>query len=121
EPLRPLDVFELEWAAEPEVAPDGRSVVYVRGGYDRLTDRRRGDVWRVDIATGDQRPLVQGASSPRLSPDGARLAYLADAGAEGAELFVRWLDTGESVQVTRLPRAPGGLAWSPDGDSLAFV
>jgi dipeptidyl aminopeptidase/acylaminoacyl peptidase len=121
EVLRPLDVFELEWAAEPEVAPDGRSVVYVRGGYDRLTDRRRGDVWRVDVASGAQRPLVHGASSPRLSPDGARLAYIADAGAEGAELFVRWLDTGETVQVTRLPRAPSGLAWSPSGAALAFV
>jgi len=82
--LRPLDVFELEWAAEPEVAPDGRTVVYVRGGYDRLLDRGRGDVWRVDVASGAQRPLVQGASSPRLSPDGARLAYLADAGARSS-------------------------------------
>ncbi|MEC7076097.1 MAG: hypothetical protein VXW94_06685, partial [Pseudomonadota bacterium] len=27
--LDAMDVFELEWASDPQVAPDGKSVVYV--------------------------------------------------------------------------------------------
>ena len=26
----PMDVFNLEWATDPRVSPDGKSIVYVR-------------------------------------------------------------------------------------------
>lgn len=28
--LDAMDVFDLEWASDPQVAPDGKSVIYVR-------------------------------------------------------------------------------------------
>ena len=33
-PFQPLDVFELEWASDPQISPDGKQVVYVRTGFD---------------------------------------------------------------------------------------
>jgi dipeptidyl aminopeptidase/acylaminoacyl peptidase len=39
---------------------------------------------------------------------------------EGAELFVRWMDTGQTARLTQLPKSPNNLAWSPDGSRLAF-
>ena len=26
----PMDVFELEWATDPRISPDGKTIVYVR-------------------------------------------------------------------------------------------
>ena len=31
-----MDVFELEWASDPQISPDGRHVTYVRNGMDIL-------------------------------------------------------------------------------------
>lgn len=117
-----LDVFELEHASEPQISPDGRQVVYVRSSNDIMTDETRGNLWIVDSDGGSHRPLLSGResySSPRWSPDGTRIAYVS--GAEGSpQLYVRWMDTGQTALVTNLQEAPRGVAWSPDGESLAF-
>ena len=36
--LDAMDVFELEWASDPQVAPNGKSVVYVRRSFDVMSD-----------------------------------------------------------------------------------
>ena len=33
-----LDVFELEWASDPQIAPDASQVVYRRNGFDIMSD-----------------------------------------------------------------------------------
>ena len=116
------DLFNLEWASDPEISPDGRTIAYVRQSNDIMTDKARPTIWLVDVATGQQRPLLAGSGayfSPRWSPDGSRLAYVA---AEGGspQLYVRWLASGESARITGLPDSPAGLAWSPDGRRIAY-
>ena len=116
------DLFNLEWAADPQISPDGRTIAYVRQSNDIMTDKARSTIWLVDVATGQQHPLLAGAGSyfsPRWSPDGTRLAYVA---AEGGspQLYVRWMGSGESARITGLPDSPSGLAWSPDGRRIAY-
>lgn len=57
---------------------------------------------------------------PAVSPDGRRVAYLAST-PEGYELFVRNIDEGAPVRLTRSALAKGHLAWSPDGSRIAFI
>ena len=118
--FQPMDVFELEWASDPQIAPDGRCVAYVRSHADVMRDAWKGDIWLINTDGSSHRPLVANATSPRWSPDGKRLAYVAGSGTT-AQLHVLWMESGASAPVTRLTRPPSQLAWSPDGRSIAFV
>jgi dipeptidyl aminopeptidase/acylaminoacyl peptidase len=118
------DVFGLQWVEDPQIRPDGRAVAYVRMSYDIMSDRPQSTLWLMDIDTGTQIPVASGPGahfSPRWSPDGKRLAYVSSAEGGQPQLFVRWMQTGESARITDLTEAPGGLSWSPDGRSIAFV
>jgi dipeptidyl aminopeptidase/acylaminoacyl peptidase len=114
------DLFGLSIAADPQISPDGRTIVYVRRSGDVMSDRMTSSLWLIDVATGRQSPFATSGSSPRWSPDGTRIAYVAADG-ERAQLFVRWLATGASARVTTLPNDPNSLAWSPDGKRLAYI
>ena len=117
------DLFDLSLASDPQISPDGRLVAYVRRSNDIMTDKARSSIWLIDIASGSQRPLVaeDGDSfSPRWSPDGRRLAYVASNGA-APQLYVKWMDSGASARITGLPDSPQGIAWSPSGRQIAYL
>jgi len=120
---QPVDLYALEYAADPQISPDGRKIAYVRRSFDIMSDRARSNIWIVDVATGEHRPLLSGAasySSPRWSADGKRLAYVS-ASEGSAQIYIRWMDTGATARVTNVSQGPGGLSWSPDGKQLAFA
>ncbi|MEG3124159.1 S9 family peptidase [Sphingomonas sp. GB1N7] len=114
------DLFGLSIAADPQISPDGRTIVYVRRSGDVMNDRMQSSLWLIDVASGRQSPVAAQGSSPRWSPDGARIAYAASDGS-GSQLFVRWIASGASARVTSFPGDPQALAWSPDGTRLAYV
>lgn len=118
------DLFDLTAASDAQISPDGRTVAYVRRSADIMTDKARSSIWLINIATGEQRPLAASTGdhfSPRWSPDGRRLAYVSSAEGGAPQLFVRWMDSGQSVRVTGLPDSPQELSWSPDGRRIAYL
>ncbi len=117
------DVFELEWGADPQISPDGKRVVFARSGFDIMKDGQHSALWTVNSDGSELRPLLapgREAGSPRWSPEGGRLLYVSSVDGH-SELFVRWMDTGQETNLTRLAESPGGLAWSPDGAWVAFT
>ncbi|WP_332766219.1 S9 family peptidase [Phenylobacterium sp.] len=120
----PRDLFGLEYATDPQFRPDGGVIAYVRVANDIMSDRGKRSIWLVDPKTGAQTPLVadeRSNSRPRWSPDGQRLAYVVSGPDGGPQIHVRWIASGRSAQVATLEQAPGDLAWSPDGKSLAIT
>ena len=119
-----LDLFGLQVATDPQIRPDGAVVAYTRISYDVMTDGARASIWLVDVATGVQTPLITGSgshSTPRWSPDGKRLAYVSTADEGRPQLFVRWLEAGQSTRLAELVEAPSALAWSNDAGAIAFA
>ncbi len=123
ERLQSIDVFQLEYADDVQISPDGSQVAYVRVSHDIMTDRARRNLWLVNADGTNNRPLrseSKSSMSPRWSPDGTRLAYVS--AAEGSpQLYVRWMDTGQTALLTNLVQTPGAIAWAPDGKSIAFT
>ena len=116
------DAFDLEYADNPQISPDGRWVAYVRVTADVMSDRFRRSIWLVDANGANHRPLVQGAGgygSPVWAPNGRAIAYVANE-ESGAEVRIFYLDTQRSATITRVPAGAGNLTWSPDGRTLAF-
>ena len=121
--LQPRDVFDLEWADNPALSPDGSRVVYQRNHYDVMKDRRRSHLWLLDVEGNRHRPLTSGQGSDGAavwSPNGDRIAWVS-ARDGSAQIWVRWMDTGQTAVLTQLTEGPEGLAWSPDGRTLAFT
>ncbi len=112
--FQPMDVFQLEFAVDPQISPDGSQVVYVRTSMDIMKDRQRTELWIVNTDGTGHRPLSAGAG-PRWSPDGTRVAYVAD-----GQIELRWMDTGETATLTQVLEPPRNIRWSPDGRRLAF-
>ncbi|MEM6827914.1 MAG: S9 family peptidase [Pseudomonadota bacterium] len=116
------DVFELEWADDPQISPDGKQAIYLRRFNDIQTDRTRAHVWIVNLDGSGHQPLLADEGSyrsPRWSPDGSRIAFMRRV-AGGTGLFVHYLNTGREVLAGTFHKAPGDLTWAPDGKSLAF-
>jgi acylaminoacyl-peptidase len=118
-----MDLFDLEMASDPQIAPDGRGIAYVREFSDIFTDKSYSNLWLVSLDGSDHRPLTSGHQaddSPRWSPDGRRLAFVSDR--DGTpQIYVLWLDSGQVGRLTNLGYPPSGLAWSPDGRQIAFA
>jgi Tol biopolymer transport system component len=121
--LSPTDIFSVQVASDPQISPDGKRIVYVRQSADVATDRRVSNLWIVNFDGTEHRPVTTGTygdSSPRWSPDGTRLAFVSDRDGK-SQLYVRWMDSGQTAKLTDLENAPAGISWAPDGKQIAFT
>src|ERR1700687_69213 len=78
-----LDIAHLDKirrVADPQISPDGKSIVIVVSRPNYAEDRYDADLVLVDVSSGHQRTLThdrRAISSPRWSPASDRLAFLA--------------------------------------------
>ncbi|GGD87668.1 amidohydrolase [Tsuneonella deserti] len=97
---------------QPDIAPDGRTIVFAI----------LGDIYLLDASGGEAKAITRGLAvdtQPAFSPDGRWIAFLSDrSGAEN--LWVMRPDGSEARQVTLRDDDPifASPAWSADGRTL---
>ena len=98
---------------DPAPSPDGRSVALASRGW----------LWVLDLETGRARRVTSGGAvdaRPAWSPDGRRLAFVRDTGAETSVVVLDLASGAEDV----LAAEPGlelDPAWTPDGTALVYA
>jgi dipeptidyl aminopeptidase/acylaminoacyl peptidase len=119
------DLKHLVRLDDPQIAPDGKSVVFVISRANENENRYDTDLYAIDVPTRALRRLTHdrpGVSSPRFSSAGDRLAFLADGpGSSASQVYVMSVRGGEMLRVTSFAEGVSALAWSPDGATIAFV
>jgi dipeptidyl aminopeptidase/acylaminoacyl peptidase len=112
--------LDFEQVAEPRVSPDGSQIIYTRRWVNKLEDRFEPSLWIMNADGSKNRFLTNGGGAV-WSPDGTRIAYLAEGKPSGMQIFVRWMDAeGATSQVTTTSDAPADIRWSPDGKWIGF-
>ena len=112
--------LDYETVSQPKVSPDGSQVLWSRSSVDKMKDVFESALWLMNADGTKQRFLVKGSNAV-WSPDGTRIAYLAEGEPGGNQIWVRYMDAeGATTQITREQRPPANLKWSPDGKSIGF-
>ncbi len=132
------DLARIVTVSDPQISPDGKSIVCVvtRQNFDE--DRSDHELVLVDVATGTQKVLTferKGTGSPRWSPSGDALAFVAvvpytkdkenkeDTAKreDSPQIFVMSMTGGDPKKVTNAPNGVEQFAWRPNGKDIAYV
>lgn len=117
------DIFNIEYASNPVVMPDGKTVLYERNSMDIMVDAQRTNLWTVSLDGTKHMPFMSSKDSHYgavFSPNGSKMAYLS--GKEGAtQIYVRDMASGMTARVTDVAMRPNSVSFSPDGQQLAFA
>jgi dipeptidyl aminopeptidase/acylaminoacyl peptidase len=118
------DLHKLYSLTDPQISPDGKSVLVVVSKPDTISNKNKSFIYKVDVATGAKQQLTferASVSFPRWSPSGNAVAFIsADAAGKG-QLFVLSMNGGEAKKITSSPTGVQQFNWSPDGNTFAFT
>jgi len=122
--------LEMKSAFIPEIAPEGKRVVYEVSRTNWEDNAFERDLWIADTVTGEGRQLTaskKSSTNAAWSPDGKWIAFLSDRPGqisgtpEGKkQIYLIAADGGEARQLTKVETGVNIFAWAPDSKRMAF-
>lgn len=124
-PITAEDLFKVEFVADPQMSPDGNTVLFVKSVIDAEKNKYVGNLFTVSVTSGEVKQWTQGdkpGGIGRWSPDGSQIAFVAGREGPSAQVFLLPTDGGEARKLTSLPEGSvSGISWSPDGKHIAMT
>jgi dipeptidyl aminopeptidase/acylaminoacyl peptidase len=121
-PFSVHDMLAMDRISDPQVSPDGRSVVFVVRATDLAANRGATDLWLVGTDGSGLRRMTSHSASegnPRWAPDGKTIYFLSTRSGS-SQIWQIAVGGGEATQVTNLPLDAGSFRMSPDGNRIVF-
>jgi dipeptidyl aminopeptidase/acylaminoacyl peptidase len=122
-PFSVHDMLAMDRISDPQVSPDGKTIVFVLRSTDLDANKGRTDIWMVGVdGAGLKRFTTDPAAewSPRWSRDGRQLFFVSTRSGS-SQIWRLRIDGGEAQQVTDQPLDADNLVVSPDGKHIAFT
>ena len=124
--IRVDDLFNLRTVRDLQISPDGDWVAYVVATLDSVRDRGSADIF---MARWDGSKVTQltytpeSESSPRWSPDGKYLSFVATRGESkiGSQIWLLDRAGGEAQKLTEHRGGISDYQWSPDSKRIIFA
>ena len=124
-PMTIVELIDVPQVGSPRLSPDGTELLYTRSDTDWKKNGRTTHVHRIGSdGSGDVRLTngEHGESSPRWSPDGAWVAFLARRGESPFQQIHRIPNRGgEASPLTQHETSVQAFAFSPDGEHIYFI
>jgi len=124
-PMTIVELIDVPSVGSPRLSPDGSQILYTRTDTDWEKNGRTTHIWRIAADGSGEVQLTNGEdgeSSPRWSPDGTRVAFLAKRGEnEHTQIYVMRNRGGEASPLTNHDSSVGSFQFSPDGKHIFFV
>ncbi|MDQ3411076.1 MAG: hypothetical protein M3509_03050, partial [Chloroflexota bacterium] len=118
-------VYDLTVAADPQISPDGTSIIYSYSVIANETKQAVHQLWMCDLDGANRRQLTHNGklnTGARWSPDGRQIAFVSDRVSKKQQgIFIMPADGGEARELLRSHQAISGLAWSPNGGTIAYT
>ncbi|HEY5713442.1 MAG TPA: S9 family peptidase [Allosphingosinicella sp.] len=124
-PMTATDLATMRRIAAPVVSPDGNWLVYQLSETDLAGNRRRQDLWLLDLRSAGAEPVRIASTpehnehDPRFSADGRALYYLSNASGRD-QLWRMELPGGTPARLTDFANGIAGFRLAPSGDRIAI-
>lgn len=123
------DTFRIRNVNDLQISPDGLNLYFILSARSLEGDHGTSSLWKLPTKGGNPFPLTDpkgSVSSPRLSPDGKKIAFFSPEGGK-LGLWVMHTDGLDKKKLTELEKSNAylgmrgnELCWSPDGKMLAY-
>jgi dipeptidyl aminopeptidase/acylaminoacyl peptidase len=129
-PMTIVDLINVPSVSDPQLSPDGTQVLYVLAEADWKKNKSVSHVWRINTDGTDPVKMTNGDTgerSPRWSPDGKWIAFIAvrdeteEEEDDNGQIFLLANDGGEAQPLTEHETPVSNFQWTPDGKSIYFL